>query len=729
MGSEHGGMMTVAPAVLRAWRDSPAFARVESATARTAVIDRNGLVVARGSALVTRGVFNLVGGVAPIRGRLFDQTDGRPGTDDRILLSEDLWRGLYGADPSIIGSRVSVDGEPLVVVGVLPSAFRFPAWDTMIWRAVDFDAPSPSRAQERPSVYVRFSTRLPRADAVRLATESARAADPVNATLRPWIQPIARMVIDPYYERAVPLLAGGVALVFLVLSANVCSLFLAQLVARQRDFSVCSALGASRGRLLRQALLEGGMVGCAGILAGGLLAWFLVSLSRAFLPDAFLLRTLNPLRLDTRALTVAAISGLTATIGTGLLPGWLGTRVNVAASLGAVGRGGTETRVARVLSRTLLVSEIAFACMLLIGATLLTRSFINLTRASPGIDVDGVVTATFSLLPNAFPNDEARRATARAIEEELVALPGVQRTAGSFGLPPQGGAISFGNWRSDVPGAQPVDMAIDRYRVGPDFFALYGIPVLRGRTFRPGDTAADVIVGERLAQRLWPDLDPVGRGFAFQEKRFHVIGMVREIAYPSLDPARDRPEFYELFPGVGSYAMISLRCGPACPPTALVRQRLAASHPGVRVEKVSFLRDVYFEEIAQPRAAAALGLTFAAIAVAAAAGGLYSVLSYTVGRRRREFGIRSALGASPARIRRLVLRDGVAVALMGMAIGSLAGWWLSRATATLQYGITPADPSSWAFVIVLLACTTVGAAWRPARQAAHVDPVTLLRDE
>jgi hypothetical protein len=250
MGSDRGGRTTVAPAVLRAWQESPAFEGAESAVPDTAVVDVNGAVVARGIARVTPGLFELLGDVRPIRGRLFDAAEVEAGLSDRVLLSEDLWRTLYNSDPALIGGTVTIDREPMVVVGILPADFRFPSSDTVIWRAVDVDAMPSSLAGELPMAYVRFASDLPREDALRLAMEAARAADGRNADLRPRTESLAGMVLDSYYQRAVPLLAGGVVLVFLVLCANVSSLMLAQVTARHREFSVRAALGASRHRLM-----------------------------------------------------------------------------------------------------------------------------------------------------------------------------------------------------------------------------------------------------------------------------------------------------------------------------------------------------------------------------------------------------------------------------------------------------------------------------------------------
>lgn len=613
----------------------------------------------------------------------------------------------------------------------MPSGFRFPAWNTVVWRPLDYGAPPPALATELPRAYVRLNAGVPLADALRIATEAARTVDPsITPETSARTLPMGGLGQDAYYQRAVPLLAGGVALVFLVLCANVCSLLLARLSARQREFRMCAALGASRGRLLRQALIEHALFGTAGAAAGVFIAWGLVSLSRAFLPEAFLLRTLNPVDLDIRALAVAMAAGLTATIVAGLLPAWLGTRPDAASALGRAERTGTETRGARTLTRALLVTELALACTLLVGATLLVRSVVNMARADRGLRTDGVLTSWIALPAKAFPDAAARRAITAALEDAVRQMPGVERIALSSGVPPRGGASYFyTDWIADGPDARPQSIASQSYDVGPDFFELYGIPLIRGRTFEPGDGQDRVIVGERLAAQLWPGTDPVGRSFRFGKASYQVVGLVREIAFPTLEAGRDLPEFYRPFTPGSSNIFMNIRCQGQCPDEAVLRKHILSVVAGANIVSLGMLSETYREQLARPRAAAALAATFAVIAVVAAAGGLFSVLSYAVGRRRREFGIRTALGASPRQIRRLVLREGVQVAVIGVSAGIAASIGLARVIASLQYGVTGFDPVTWTLVLGLLAATTLVAAWRPARAASRVDPVRLLRDD
>jgi predicted permease len=725
-----GGRLDVSPAVLEAWRASSAFAAAEGATTDTSLIDTDAGPLVAASAQVSPGMFAMLG-ARPIRGRGFDPTDGRPGTDDRVLLSEDVWRSAFGANPNVIGHRIRIDGTSVVVIGLMPRGFRFPEWNTVVWKPIDFSAPPPaaSGGSPRPQAYVRVASGLPLDDALRRATVAAHQADPSAATAQATKRPITGVALDPYYQHAVPLLGGGVGLVFLVLCANVASLLLARLTARQQEFRMRSALGASRARLLRLALVEHGLLGAGSVGLGVAIAWGLVSLARAFLPQAFLVSTLHPIALDPRALVAAMIAGLTATLAAGVLPAWTGTRPNHRASLTSAGRSGTESRGARALTRTLIVAELALACTLLVSAGLLVRSFINLASVDAGFQTEGVLTAWIALPAKAFPDRPSRLAITAALEDRVRQLPGVARVALSRGLPPAG-AISWGDdWLADGPTARPLDMTVHSYDVDPDFFGLYGIRLLAGRTFQAGDGPDDVILGERMAARLWPAQDPVGRSYHFGKELYHVVGLARETHFPSLEANRDLPGFYRPFQVGGGNVFISMRCQGRCPDEAIVRRQILATVPGAYIVRVGLLSDLYRTELARPRGAAALGSTFALIAVVAAAGGLFSVLSYAVSRRRREFGIRTALGASPAAIRRLVLRDGAGVAALGVGLGIAASAALARVISSVEYGVTGLDPVTWCLVLGLLAATTVLASWRPAHRAMRVDPVALLREE
>jgi predicted permease len=727
MRSKTGGRITVMPAVLNGWRESGVFAGVEAANPDMAVIEVDGTFATRGMARVTPGLFAMLGGVQPVLGRLFDAADA-DADEPRVLLSADLWTTLYQSDPEILGKRILVNSEFVVVVGILPADFRFPVWDMQIWRADSFSlSRGTGTTLQLPRAFVRFAAGIPRDDALRVAMTTAHAADATTASQWPQAEPVVRS--DPYNTRAVPVLAAGVLLVLAVLCANASSLMLARLSGRQREFAMRSALGAARSRLIRQALLEGVCVGGVAIAGGVVLAWAMVALSRGMLPEAFLVRSLNPLNIDGRTLLVTSVVGVTATLLTALLPAWLGTRVQSHASMRVNDRTSTETREARWLTRTLLVGEIALACTLLAGATMLVRTVVNMTSAERGLDTAGITVANVSVL-GVVKEPSARETIMLDLARRVQSLPGVDRVSWSRGTPPNNGAFSWGDFIADGPGGRAVNLdQVNHFAVGPEFFEMLGIELRRGRNFEPGEGVESVIIGERFARLLWPDGDPLDQSFRFDKRQYRVIGVAREVEYPSLEPRLDAPEFYVPFIDVGGQVTLNIACSARCPNDGQIRHALMTAHPAVRVAGVRPLEAQFFEQLARPRAAAALATAFAVIGVVSAAGGLFSVLTFAVGRRRKEFGVRTALGASPAAIRRLVLRDGVWVTGVGLLLGSVAAALLAPTLASLQYQISATDPVSGVVVISLLGITALLACWRPAAQAVRADPVRLLRED
>ncbi len=269
----------------------------------------------------------------------------------------------------------------------------------------------------------------------------------------------------------------------------------------------------------------------------------------------------------------------------------------------------------------------------------------------------------------------------------------------------------------------------DGYRVGASFFNVYGIRLHRGRTFAPGDSDTEVVIGERLAGMLWPGTDPIGQTFSIGRDKRSVIGVSSEIRLPTLDKALDRPEFYQQLERHADDVYVSVRCSGTCPDEAALGARVSAVHPALALRQVPPWENQYQQHLRLPRATAEVGGLFAGVAVLTAAGGLFSLLTYVVGRRRREFGIRTALGASPRQMRRLVFRGAAAVVVPGVAAGALGGWFVARSLAAFQYGVTTTDPAIWSGVLGTIALVSAVAAWRPALEAMRVDPVRLLREE
>ena len=724
MGTSEGGP-NAGTDVFQAWRSSTDLPEVEGALSDSALVGTDRGAMIRAVARVTPGIFELLGGVRPVQGRLFDASEGRPGTDDRVLLSEQLWRGLYGADPGVVGRRITIDRTPVTVVGVLPSDFRFPDWNTTVWKVDTFE----DQSDERPTAYVRFRPEIPRTDTLLTATRVARATNTSYASLEAHARPLATGSRDGYYRRAVPFLSGGVVLLFLVLCANVSSLLLASIVSRGRELATCAALGASRARILRQTVFEATIIGAGGIIVGAGIAGVLVSVSRDVLPETALVRSLNPPSMDLRSLIAASMAGLAAMPIVGLLPSMLGVRATAVGRLELAGRGITETAHTRFARRALLTGQIALSCTLLLGATLLVRSFVRLVDEDRGLDTSRILVVRVELPQVSFGAPGASAIAEDLLAREARAIPGIGLASWSYGTPPGGAATFSGQWTPDHPDAQPVEMTTYMFSVSPEFFPLYGLQVLRGRPFQPSDEGSRVLVSERFARALWGNLDPIGRTFTFGQGRRVVIGLVQDIYYPSLERGRDAPQWYTQFEGVRTVGMLSLRCDGPCPSAGRVTERLVAAHPAVHVAGVDMLDDYYFSELARPRAAAAIAFVMAATTLLAAAAGLFSLLIHTVASRRRELGIRVALGASAPDIRRLVIRAGLAPVIAGILAGLLGGVSLARVLTSLLFDVTMVDPANWVAIVLVLSIAFAAAAWHPTYSAVRIASAKLLRDE
>jgi predicted permease len=728
----HAMLPYVTGDVVQAWQGSGAFSAVAGVVQQVAILDGQSGLTTKGTVWITPGAFEMLG-VSPLQGRTFMDGEGRPGTEDRVIISESVWRSEYASDPQIIGRRIRLSGDQATVVGVMPRMFHFPYWQTEVWRPYDLSAPPPSAGRRPVMAYARVRPEIPTADAARIATDAASALLPAEGEPRHVIlRNVAAGFLDDYSRTAIGVLAGAVGLVFLVLCANVTNLILARASARQQEFGVCSALGASRGRLLREALLESGVITVAATAVGLCGAWTLVNAAQSILPEDFLVRTLNPVQMDLRAIVATALLGLIALLTAGATPAWIGTAMNPADTLRAGGRAGTATRAVRMLTKSLLIGEVALSTALLVGAGVLVASFVKLMAIDPGLDVRNVVTAWITLPEFSFKDRGARTAFSRALQRQLEQVPGVDRVALSNGLPPESGGNTLDPIQSDVPGASEQRFGVLFYGVAPEFFQVYGIQILQGRSLQPGDLPNQAIVSEQLAKRLWPNTSAVGHTFTLKgwKNSYQVVGVSREVRTTTvLDPLDDLPEFYTPLTLGGTQVGVGLRCVTRCPDESTIRERVRATNPNALVSSIQPLRTAYAEQFARPRAASTLGFAFAVVSLIAAAGGLFSVLSYTVGRRRREFGIRIAMGAQRHEIGRLVLKDGMSIAVAGLALGAASAWMLSRAIATLAFGVTVANPLVWATTIVVIGVATLMAVWRPAVTAMRADPLMLLRDE
>jgi putative ABC transport system permease protein len=343
-----------------------------------------------------------------------------------------------------------------------------------------------------------------------------------------------------------------------------------------------------------------------------------------------------------------------------------------------------------------------------------------------------VLQVSVQRLDDAFPSVEAMTLGVGAIEANVAAWPEIEEVALSREVPPMastGYATGVSHPDDDPSNVQSI-IRVDRYRGGAGFFDLYRLPILRGRTFEPGGPEGEIVIGARLAGLLWPEQDPLGQPLRIGRNGMgRVIGIAGETTLPTLERDLDRPEFYMPLGNESRTLFLNLRCRTACPGVDLMQSRLATVHPAIRTRPVSPSENRYLSFLHLPRALAEVGGLFTLVAVLTAAGGLFTVMTHAVGRRRREFGIRVALGASPSQMGRLVYREGLALVCAGTAMGIGGGWITARALAGLHYGVAPGDAVTWGGVVATIVLTSLAAGWRPARQAMRVDPVKLLREE
>jgi predicted permease len=708
--------------VLRSWRASQAFEAVEMASPRGSRLATGSDTALVRSSLVTPGLMAMLD-VYPLLGRLFEEGEGRPGSTDRVLVSETVWRTWFGADPGILGRRIDVDGQPRVVIGVMPSAFRFPEHDTALWMPVHEENPDTPIG----GVVARLAPDVPRDDAELVARTIAEEAELTLSppSFRPSLRDI-QPPLDDRIRQTVVLLAAGAALLFLLACANAACLILTDLGRDQRRFATSSALGATRGRLMREVVAAQLPVGMAAAGLGVGLAATLVRLVPHVVPDAVQANSLNPIDLDTRVLVALTILACFAIAGASLLPAWVGTRLEAVTSMRGVREVGSPTRAFRLAAAGLLVAQVAVASAVLSATALVTRSFFNLATADAGLDAANVVSG-FVLLPRSVTDAAVHRAAALAVDEALRALPEVASVTLSIGRPgrqPPPRPMMLTPGSSDAAGDE---VRVNHLRVQPDYFGFYGIPIVEGRGLLEDDAPDDVVVSRSLADMLWPGGDVVGLTFRLGSASYRTVGVAADVTFPALGGESDPPELYSAFEPL-EFFYVHLRCRTACPAPSAFDEPIRAAYPVQRIDLVP-LAEEYAAELVQPRNMVRAALVFGGLAWLTAAGGLFGVLRYAVGRRRRELGIRAALGASPLQLRRLVLAQAARVVGVGLPIGAAIGLGLARGLSAVLYDVPPADPLAWAAVCAVLGVATLAAAWRPGTHAARAAPGELARIE
>ncbi len=738
------------PALISAWRrQTDIFDRVEGSASASFVYEHaNGASMVAG-AYVTPDLMSMLG-ARPILGRLFEPGDGRTGRALLAVVSEPFWRQELSADRAFTTRRLRLDGREFTVVGVLPSAFRYPTELQQIWIPYDTSAPPEElNAGDRFAAIARRRPDVPAADladrvkarGAEVRIQAGQAPAPGSkGTLTARAVP-ASMSVDDRTERSMWVLAGAVGFLLLIVCANVASLTLSRALARVRDLGVRSALGAARGDLVRVTLIEHAAIAALGAVAGALVAGGVIAATTSALPESMTLGAFNIVDLDSRSLLfLVAATGITALLVC-LPPVLIASRSSVADVLRMESRAATGSAVARRLRSALVVGEVALAIVLLVGAALMTRSLVKLQSTDLGLDPDGLVMTQLALPQRGFADVATRDMFIESLLTRLRRMPGV--IAASAGrLPPRKNAVTYGPLEFAIrPGIQSEPVLMSAYEVWPDFFQAAGIRLLEGHAFRAAPTGPEVIVSAKFAAKNWPALSAIGQRFRVGAGDWlTVVGVASEVREMSEDDVNDSEIYYPRGGLTGAmyatgptsliaaYQTIIVRTDRPDAAAQMIAAAVAAVDSRVVVDRTTLAAHHFAQSIARPRIVFLLMTVFGAFGLVLAAGGIYGVLSCLVSQRLREFGIRLALGASPGQVFRLILGGGLTLTAAGLAIGLGLALMLAGVMRSLLYDVDATDPVSVVSVIAVVTGAAALAAWLPARRAMRVNPVVLLRE-
>jgi putative ABC transport system permease protein len=727
------------PAALDAWQAERGVVDAVARYGNRSVVLEQGEPRDLRAVTVSREFFPLLG-VPPRLGRTFAAEE--VAREERVaVVSDALWRSALGADPAAVGSAITLDGARYVVIGVMPATFRYPRGEVGLWLPLGRPAAAaPGRPPERLQAIARLPRGVPLGAAQARADARARHLAAARPDVDGWalqLSPVGAWRANPDMRRALTVLAGAVACVLLIACANAANLLLVRATAARRDLTVRAALGATRGRLVRELLAEAGLLALAGGGLGLGLAYGSVRGMVALAPSELVTLSYGPLAMDGRVLAFAVALSAGTVLLCGVVPALRATRRGTALASGD--RAATGTREHRRLRGALVVGQLALSVALLVGAGLLLHSFARLARVAPGMDVHRL--ALLELFPSAqrYPTRAEREPFYAAVVERVRALPGVDAVSVVSGVAGSSGGFHFGTALEAEGAGHPAGGDPDILpfaEADTSYFRTLGIPIRQGRAFEAADLVPDAhtaIVDGDLARHLWPDGRAVGRRFRTgpDSPWLTVVGIAGDVKLQGPDDRTHRFELY--YPsrvGAGGQRTIAVRT--AGDPAALLPLLPAAVHavdPRQPVLDVTTATRQYREPLAKPRFLLLLMAAFAGVAAALAAVGLYGVVSYTVTQRTRELGVRMALGARRARIVGDVVRDGARLAALGMAVGLGTALLLGRFVESLLFGVTPTDPLTLGAVVVGLGAVAVLAAYVPARRASRIDPVVAIRTE
>ncbi|MCY1075283.1 ABC transporter permease [Archangium lansingense] len=732
---ERGGVSYLS---LQAWRErTHAFQGLEGITLTDFTLTGEGAADRVFAARATAGLLPLLG-VRPVLGQAFGAEMEVPGRDLVVMLSHGLWQRRFGGSRDVVGRTLTLNGQPHTVVGVLPASFRF-APDVDLWKPL---APNPAETEGGPRhIFMRVVGRLrPGISVEQARTEleglaAALVREPEYAGEAPGVRvmPLHAHVVEGSRQQ-LWLLAGIMALVLLVACANVANLMLARASAREREVSVRAALGASRLQLMRQFLVESGLMALLGGAAGLLLALWGMDLMRALVPPEVL--SPEAARLDGHVLTIAAGLSLLTSLLFGLVPALRAARADGRGVLGGLrgGRGATGRGGAMAL---LVIAQVALALVPLVGAGLMLRTLHSLQTVPLGFEPRGVTIANMYLSKDKYLDDERQRLFFSELLERVRALPGVQSAGVSSTVPLWGRTGVAPVLLPGEPDSVADARELTNFRTASeDYFVTMGIPLKAGRLVEAMDGAGSppvLVVNEAFARRYFPGGKALGQrvrlaldGESFRE----VVGVVSDVHHDSLGEAPSS----EVYMPMGQFSVLRMLLAVRSTQDAealapILREQLRAVDPNVPLIQVRTMEDLVDASLGRTRVMGALLSAIAVLGLGLAGLGLYGVLAYSVSQRTREMGIRIALGARDNQVLWLVVGRGLRLAAAGVALGLGGAVVLARGLSSMLHGVGALDAVTFMAVPALLGAVALLASWLPARRALRVPPHEALRSE
>jgi putative ABC transport system permease protein len=692
--------------------------------------------------LLASADFGRVVGMAPALGRVFTAEEDAPGKDHVALIGDGLWRRRFGANPQIVGRNVQLNGEPYTIIGVMPPNF-FPSPSIEVWAPLDLSKYDRRHgflqgvARLKPNVTIEQA----RADLRNIAEQIKKEIPGYDRDFTVKVETL-REIRFGNLGRPLMILLGAVALVLLIACVNVANLMLGRATARWKEMALRSALGASRWSLVRLLLVESALLAAVGGALGLLLASYgvdaLVAINPAAIPAS------KKITIDGYVIAFTFLISLLAVALFGLAPALQATKTDLNQALRENSRSATGARRLKLMRGAMVVAEISLSLVLLISAGLLLESLWKLLNVNPGFRAENVVTCRIDLPRAKYPEDRRQAEFYRSVLGQARAIPGVEAAGLVTSLPFSGsrGTSSFSI--DDRPGSRGSNgQSADRHQVAPGYFAAMGIPLLAGHDFTDTDDMEHpgvAIINEAAANRFWPNENPLGKRITIgmgQEVKLYgkavsreIIGIVGNVKHEQLKDDF-QPEIYVPALHLPAPNMYLIVRGKAPAETLInsIRRAVQTIDPEQPIRRAQLVETAIAKTVAPQRLVAALLSLFAGLALTLAMVGIYGVMSYSVAQRTQEIGVRMALGAQSRDVLKLILRQGMTLALVGVGAGLLVSAALTRLMKGLLYDVGPNDPLTFVGIALLLITVALLAALIPARRATKVDPMIALRCE